>query len=118
MPLRNLLIIYEQNLGTSSTEQLQQLAQFLAKQLRAKKITTLYLPSAHRDSLESQWGRYDEMGVPYQVLLNERTLKNGIVQLRSRDTTLKVRVELWSVFFNNCFGFRNKSTFQNCKVTL
>lgn len=73
-------------------EQLKQLAQYLAKQLRTKKVATLLLPSAQRDSLEVQWNRFDQMGVPYQVLLNERTLKNGIVQLRSRDTTLKVRL--------------------------
>lgn len=75
---------------SSLTEQLQQLAQYLGKQLRAKKISTLFLPSAHRESLEVQWCRYDEMGIPYQVLLTEKTLKNGILQLRSRDTTLKV----------------------------
>lgn len=75
---------------SSLTEQLQQLAQYLGKQLRAKKISTLFLPSAHRDTLEVQWNRYDEMGIPYHLLLNEKTLRNGILHLRSRDTTLKV----------------------------
>lgn len=53
-------------------------------------ISTLLLPDVARKSLESQFARNDELGIPYTAVLNDTSLKNGIVGLRSRDTTLKV----------------------------
>lgn len=65
---------------------------YLTKQLRSVGISTLLLPDMAKKSLESQFSRNDELGIPYTVVLNDASLKNGIVGLRSRDTTLKVSV--------------------------
>lgn len=35
--------------------------------------------------------RYDEMGVPYTVVLSKKALHSGIAGIRNRDTTLEVR---------------------------
>ena len=42
-------------------------------------------------------GRFDEMGVLWTAVLNDVTIKNGLVLLRNRDTTVKVR---WHCPFN------------------
>ncbi|CAG9773779.1 unnamed protein product [Ceutorhynchus assimilis] len=76
-----------------STE-LNDLALYLTRQLRTKHVSTLFLPSSSKLSLDAQWRQYDELGIPYGVLLNEKTLKDGLVLLRSRDTTLKEQVHV------------------------
>lgn len=55
-------------------------------------MSSLLLPSASKLNLDIQYQQYDQLGVPYTVVLNENSLKNGIIQLRNRDTTLKVRI--------------------------
>lgn len=40
------------------------------------------------------WFRYDEMGVLFTVLIGENTLENGLLQVRSRDTTIKETVHI------------------------
>lgn len=74
--------------------ELSDLALYLTKQLRANQVSTLYIPSSSKLSLEAQWRQYDEMGIPYNIILNENTLKNGICLMRSRDTTLKEQVHV------------------------
>jgi len=80
--------------GASVVAELNDLALYLTKELRSNHVSTLFLPSSSKLTLESQWKQYDELGIPYNVLLNERTLKDGIAQLRSRDTTLKEQVHV------------------------
>lgn len=75
---------------SKSTDDLIDLAWFLCRDLRAHHISCLFLPTASKFTLEVQWRQYDQMGIPYCVLLNDDSLKNGIVLLRSRETTLKV----------------------------
>ncbi|KAF5288462.1 hypothetical protein FQR65_LT02114 [Abscondita terminalis] len=79
---------------SSTTEELGSLALYLCKQLRAEHISSLLLPTATRHTLDLQWNQYDQLGIPYTVVLNEGTLKNGISLLRSRDTTLKEQVHV------------------------
>jgi len=38
--------------------------------------------------------RFDEMGVLWTAVLNDATIKNGLVLLRSRDTTVKVTSQI------------------------
>lgn len=78
----------------SVTDELKDLAVYLCRQLRKNHISCLYLPSSYKNTLDSQWKQYDQMGIPYNVLLNENTLKNGIIYLRNRDTTLKEQVHV------------------------
>ncbi|XP_068065872.1 DNA polymerase subunit gamma-2 isoform X2 [Anomalospiza imberbis] len=47
-----------------------------------------YLETVHV-SLEHLYTKYDEMSIPFTVLISDGTLENGVVQLRSRDTTMK-----------------------------
>lgn len=43
-----------------------------------------------KKSLESQFTDSDCLGIPYIAVLNESTLEDGIVGLRSIETTLEV----------------------------
>ncbi|XP_031346500.1 DNA polymerase subunit gamma-2, mitochondrial [Photinus pyralis] len=79
---------------SSTLEELSSLALYLCRKLRDGHVSCLLLPMTIKTTLESQWAPYDEMGVPYTVILNETTLKNGISLLRSRDTTLKEQVHV------------------------
>lgn len=85
--------------------EMSELAVYVCKQLRTKHVSCLLLPSALEDSLEEQYYQYDELGVPYTIVLNESTLKDGLAHLRSRDTTLLVHNlifdEIIVIFF--CF---------------
>ncbi|KAM5310478.1 DNA polymerase subunit gamma-2 isoform 2-T2 [Glossophaga mutica] len=47
-----------------------------------------YLETA-QSSLEQLYSKYDEMGILFTVLITEATLENGLIHLRSRDTTMK-----------------------------
>ncbi|XP_066188450.1 DNA polymerase subunit gamma-2 isoform X2 [Sylvia atricapilla] len=47
-----------------------------------------YLETVHM-SQEHLYTKYDEMSIPFMVLISDGTLENGVVQLRSRDTTIK-----------------------------
>ncbi|XP_042303505.1 DNA polymerase subunit gamma-2, mitochondrial [Sceloporus undulatus] len=40
-------------------------------------------------TLEQLYTKYDEMSILFTILVSDATLENGIVQLRSRDTTMK-----------------------------
>lgn len=83
---------------TGSTQsilnELNDLGLYLCKQLRTNHVSTLFLPSASKSTLDSQYVQYDQLGIPYTVVLNERTLKDGIGSLRNRDTTLKEKVHV------------------------
>ncbi|XP_049801370.1 DNA polymerase subunit gamma-2, mitochondrial [Schistocerca nitens] len=80
--------------SSSAGEELNQLAVYLTKQTRDSGISTLLLPDLVKKSLESQFVRNDELGIPYTAVLNDTSLKNGIITLRNRDTTLKEQVHI------------------------
>ncbi|XP_057572318.1 DNA polymerase subunit gamma-2, mitochondrial isoform X2 [Hippopotamus amphibius kiboko] len=42
-----------------------------------------------QSSLEQLYSKYDEMSILFTVLITEATLENGLIHLRSRDTTMK-----------------------------
>ncbi|XP_054718692.1 DNA polymerase subunit gamma-2, mitochondrial-like isoform X1 [Uloborus diversus] len=88
-------------LSASSIDTLKKLsdvANHLMKEFRKGDITVF----PHYDVLSSNesqlhvfpFCRYDEMGVPYSVALNENTLSNGVAGLRNRDTTLQEQVHV------------------------
>ncbi|XP_060521464.1 DNA polymerase subunit gamma-2, mitochondrial isoform X2 [Cylas formicarius] len=80
--------------GTTVVSELKDLALYLTKQLRVNHVSTLYLPNNSKLTLEAQWKQYDQLGIPFNVLLNEGTLKDGVAYLRSRDTTLKEQIHI------------------------
>lgn len=74
-------------------QNLKELVLLLAKKIRKCGISTLVLPDMCSATVESQIERNDSLGIPYTILLNETTLKDGIISIRNRDTTLTVSVQ-------------------------
>ncbi|KAM4843204.1 DNA polymerase subunit gamma-2 isoform 4-T4 [Thomomys bottae] len=52
-----------------------------------------YQDTVH-SSMEQLYSRYDEMSVLFTILITETTLENGLVHLRSRDTTMKEMIHI------------------------
>ncbi|XP_076457862.1 DNA polymerase subunit gamma-2, mitochondrial-like [Babylonia areolata] len=63
------------------------LVDHVAKELREAGISVLNTPNS--GSMESQYRRNDELGVPYTVVISDQTLDTGIISIRDRDTRLK-----------------------------
>ncbi|XP_007431408.1 DNA polymerase subunit gamma-2, mitochondrial [Python bivittatus] len=78
------------DVGRGPAIELRQVCQGLFKELLENGISVWpgYLETM-QSSLEQLYTKYDEMGVLFTVLISDATLENGLVQLRSRDTTLK-----------------------------
>ncbi|XP_077980683.1 DNA polymerase subunit gamma-2, mitochondrial-like [Glandiceps talaboti] len=79
-----------------NTRDLREISEHLARDLRKAGVNTLYVCEP-QTSLEQQFIRFDEMGVPFTVVINEKTLKNGIIAMRNRDTTLKEQLHITEV---------------------
>jgi len=62
----------------------------LGLSLKKSGISTLITPYLAKKSLESQFTDSDCLGIPYTAVLNESTLEDGILGLRSIETTLEV----------------------------
>nr|XP_034363540.1 DNA polymerase subunit gamma-2, mitochondrial isoform X2 [Arvicanthis niloticus] len=78
------------DVGKGPTVELRQVCQGLLNELLEKGISVWpgYLETMH-SSLEQLHSKYDEMSILFTVLITETTLENGLIQLRSRDTTMK-----------------------------
>ncbi|XP_043440951.1 DNA polymerase subunit gamma-2, mitochondrial isoform X9 [Prionailurus bengalensis] len=55
-----------------------------------------YLETVH-SSLEQLYSKYDEMSILFTVLITDATLENGLIHLRSRDTTMKEMMHISKV---------------------
>ncbi|XP_011190740.2 DNA polymerase subunit gamma-2, mitochondrial [Zeugodacus cucurbitae] len=60
--------------------------------LRLMKENTIFTESL--DKLDEQLYKYDSLGIPYALIINENTLQNGLLKLRSRDTTLEETIHI------------------------
>ncbi|XP_021393112.1 DNA polymerase subunit gamma-2 [Lonchura striata] len=78
------------DVGKGPTTELRQVCQGLFNELTENGISVWpgYLETVHV-SLEQLYTKYDEMSIPFTVLISDGTLESGVVQLRSRDTTMK-----------------------------
>ncbi|KAM8945727.1 DNA polymerase subunit gamma-2 [Pelodytes ibericus] len=78
------------DMGKGPAADLRLVCQGLSSELRKNGIRVWpgYLETTHVP-MERLFTKYDEMGVLFTVLVSESTLENGLLQLRSRDTTLK-----------------------------
>lgn len=78
------------DVGKGPTVELRQVCQGLLNELLENGIAVWpgYLETA-QSSLEQLYSKYDEMSILFTVLITETTLENGLIQLRSRDTTMK-----------------------------
>ncbi|XP_053939046.1 DNA polymerase subunit gamma-2, mitochondrial isoform X2 [Cuculus canorus] len=78
------------DVGKGPTTELRQVCQGLFNELSENRISVWpgYLETT-QVSLEQLYTKYDEMSVLFTILITDATLENGVVQLRSRDTTMK-----------------------------
>ncbi|XP_038183770.1 DNA polymerase subunit gamma-2, mitochondrial isoform X2 [Arvicola amphibius] len=76
--------------GKGPTVELRQVCQGLLNELLENGISVWpgYLETV-QSSLEQLYAKYDEMSILFMVLVTETTLERGLIQLRSRDTTMK-----------------------------
>ncbi|XP_076871997.1 DNA polymerase subunit gamma-2 [Brachyhypopomus gauderio] len=78
------------DVGRGSTSELRQVCEGLLQEFLDVGISAWpgYMDTT-QTSMERQHARYDEMGVLFAVTISESTLKNGLLQVRSRDTTIR-----------------------------
>ncbi|XP_064378791.1 DNA polymerase subunit gamma-2 isoform X3 [Dromaius novaehollandiae] len=78
------------DVGKGPTTELRQVCQGLFNELSENRISVWpgYLETM-QISLEQLYTKYDEMSVLFTILITDATLESGVVQLRSRDTTMK-----------------------------
>lgn len=82
--------------GTKATTHVREVADHLVQELRRAGLTVLDLHDT-TSPMETQYTMFDEIGVPWTAVLNDTTIKNGLVLLRSRDTTIKEKISLLSL---------------------
>ncbi|KAM7008665.1 DNA polymerase subunit gamma-2-like [Tautogolabrus adspersus] len=78
------------DIGRGASVELRQVCEGLLKEFMEAKISAWpgYLET-QPTSVEQLNAKYDEMGVLFTVVVNENTLENGLLQVRSRDTTVR-----------------------------
>jgi DNA polymerase gamma 2 len=84
----------------SQLPELQDLAKYISSLLRRSNISTLNAPKCFVtgvDALNVAFQQMDSIGVPYCVLLDEESLKSGLLKLRNRDTTISETIHLSDV---------------------
>ncbi|KAF6299405.1 DNA polymerase gamma 2, accessory subunit [Rhinolophus ferrumequinum] len=86
------------DMGRGPTVELRQVCQGLFNELLENGISVWpgYLETA-QSSLEQLYSKYDEMSILFTVLITEATLENGLIHLRSRDTTMKEMMHISKV---------------------
>ncbi|XP_004718256.2 DNA polymerase subunit gamma-2, mitochondrial [Echinops telfairi] len=86
------------DVGRGPTVELRQVSQGLSKELLENGISVWpgYLETVH-SSMEQLYSKYDEMGILFTVLVTDATLENGLINLRSRDTTMKEMMHISKV---------------------
>ncbi|XP_076305349.1 DNA polymerase subunit gamma-2, mitochondrial [Tachypleus tridentatus] len=78
-----------------ATNKLRDLAIYITRQLRKANVAVFPNPDLYCiSSLDTQFNHFDEMGIPYCIVLSEKTLKTGITGLRNRDTTITEQVHV------------------------
>ncbi|XP_065899338.1 DNA polymerase subunit gamma-2, mitochondrial-like isoform X2 [Dysidea avara] len=73
--------------STPSEHKLCVFGQYLAEELRQHRMKTVFCEDVNK-SLNENYKESDEVGVPYCIVVDPVTLENGVVAVRSRDTTL------------------------------
>ncbi|XP_073325771.1 DNA polymerase subunit gamma-2 [Pagrus major] len=83
------------DIGRGGTMELRQVCEGLLQELMEAKISVWpgYLNTLPT-SMEQLNAKYDEMGVLFTVVISENTLESGLLQVRSRDTTIKETIHI------------------------
>ncbi|XP_047613736.1 DNA polymerase subunit gamma-2, mitochondrial [Phacochoerus africanus] len=86
------------DVGRGPTVELRQVCQGLFNELLENGISVWpgYMETV-QSSLEQLYAKYDEMSILFTVLITEATLENGLIHLRSRDTTMKEMMHISKV---------------------
>ncbi|XP_058417375.1 DNA polymerase subunit gamma-2, mitochondrial isoform X3 [Diceros bicornis minor] len=86
------------DVGRGPTVELRQVCQGLFNELLESGISVWpgYLETVQSSS-EQLYSKYDEMSILFTVLITEATLENGLIHLRSRDTTMKEMMHISKV---------------------
>ncbi|XP_057194699.1 DNA polymerase subunit gamma-2, mitochondrial isoform X3 [Triplophysa rosa] len=86
------------DMGRGSNSELRQVCEGLLQEFLEEGIPTWpgYLDTLPL-SLENLHTKYDEMGVLFTVLVSETTLKNGLLLVRNRDTTIRETMHITEI---------------------
>ncbi|XP_053274643.1 DNA polymerase subunit gamma-2, mitochondrial [Pleuronectes platessa] len=78
------------DIGRGGTMELRQVCEGLLQEFMESKLSVWpgYLETVPT-SMEQLHAKYDEMGVLFTVVISDNTLESGLLQVRSRDTTIK-----------------------------
>uniref|UniRef100_A0A8D3EG48 DNA polymerase gamma 2, accessory subunit n=1 Tax=Scophthalmus maximus TaxID=52904 RepID=A0A8D3EG48_SCOMX len=78
------------DIGRGATVELRRVCEGLMQEFLETKISVWpgYLETVPT-SMEQLHAKYDEMGVLFTVVISDNTLESGLLQVRSRDTTIK-----------------------------
>ncbi|XP_060058562.1 DNA polymerase subunit gamma-2, mitochondrial [Erinaceus europaeus] len=86
------------DVGRGPTVELRQVSRGLFNELVENGISVWpgYLETG-QSSMEHLYSKYDEMSILFTILITETTLENGLIHLRSRDTTMKEMMHISKV---------------------
>lgn len=86
------------DMGRGPTAELRQVCQGLLNELQESGISVWpgYLETVH-SSMEQIYSKYDEMSILFTILITDTTLENGLINVRSRDTTMKEMMHISKV---------------------
>ncbi|XP_037349211.1 DNA polymerase subunit gamma-2, mitochondrial [Talpa occidentalis] len=86
------------DMGRGPAMELRQVCQGLFNELLESGISVWpgYLETM-QSSMEQLYSKYDEMSILFTILITEATLENGLINLRSRDTTMKEMMHISKV---------------------
>ncbi|XP_071954103.1 DNA polymerase subunit gamma-2, mitochondrial-like [Antedon mediterranea] len=76
--------------------EIKELAEYLSKEFCQAGIKVFHIGETPI-SLDKEFFRFDEMGIPFIVVIDKETLKTGVTEIRNRDTTLKQQVHITGV---------------------
>ncbi|KAK6187868.1 hypothetical protein SNE40_005800 [Patella caerulea] len=79
----------------NKTKEIRHLADHFLQELRQNGIMVLDVSDSNGQT--SQFKRYDELGIPYTVIMNDQTLDTGVVGLRNRDTNLREQLHVSNI---------------------
>lgn len=81
-------------------KELKQLTTYISMLLQRSDISVLSSAEYHCTKpldLEGKYHEMDKIGVPYGIILDEESLKTGLLKLRNRDTSLAETIHISSI---------------------
>ncbi|ESO88979.1 hypothetical protein LOTGIDRAFT_228927 [Lottia gigantea] len=79
------------------TRQVSLIADHFMTELRKTGVMVFNTLHIENSTQGAQFQQYDELGIPYTIVLNEQTVEKGIVGLRDRNTSTKEQLHMTNV---------------------